>query len=315
MTANPNTALETAANLLLEQEMLTVVRDLNRQRIPNIVLKGTPLMRRLGLPLGARLIHDNDILVHPEDAARVSLVLGALGYSPAKGSAPLDGQGYQALLTRRHESGVPVALDVHFRLLSPDLFPAPQFDPWERTQEQRLGEVALRVLDRELTLIQTAAHFAQHAFTEPRILDVLGKAWTEWHADVDREALVALARATGTLPTLVYSLEAARALGRTGTPVGLSSLRARVLAHVLPPARLRDPRPYPDYERMALAWLVLPGGAAPRQLRRALFPRATELRAIVGADASLAWAYLERPLRPLMRRFGVEPRGARRRAR
>ncbi len=313
--SDEDTALNTAANLLLEQELLTVVRELSGRRIPYIALKGTPLLRRLGLPLGARKMHDNDILVRPEDAQRVVAALATRGYLPAKSSAPLSTHAYQFLLTRGHESGMHVALDVHVRLLSPDLFPARGVDPWEHTQEQQLGDCALRVLDRALTLIQTAAHLAQHAFTEPRILGVLGTAWTAWHSNVDRNALVTLAHETGTFPTLVYALDAARALGCTNAASGMSSVRAAALSRALPPERLRDPRPYPDYSRMVLAWLVLPPGAALRQLRRGLWPSPAELRAVVGADSSLAWAYLERPLRPLMRRLGVEPRGARRRTR
>lgn len=315
MKAEDGTPLKAAANLLLEQELLSIVGQLDRAELPHVVLKGTPLLRRLGLPLSSRQLHDNDILVRPEDAVRAVEVLRALGYRPAKATIPLDSRHtFQFLLARRHETGVAVALDLHLRLLSPELFPAPGFDPWAHTESQLVGDTALRVPDRELTLIHTAAHLVQHAFAEPRIVHVLGAAWDAWHASVDHAALVRLAHVTGTFPTLVYALNSAHALGSTSAPVGLTSARASALARVLPPERLRDPRPYPDYARMALAWLVLPYGSAPRQLRRALFPRPSELRGIVGPGVSLPWAYLERPLRPFMRRLGVEPRGARHRA-
>ena len=303
-----------AKNLLLEQEQMDLVQAFESAGVPVIVLKGMPLIRRLGLSPAERPLADNDFLVRERDLNMAYRVLTGRGYT-SPGGRPLEadvGVGQHALV-RRHKAGAPLVAEIHWRAFAPLLFDVPEDLVWSHTEWQRVGDTQLRVLDRELTLLHTAAHFVQHAFGEPRILRTLGRAWTLWRDAVDLPKLEALARETGTLAAVDFALAAAAALGYTESAPRFGSLQARVLRRVLPPERLLEPRPYPDYTRMGLIAVLIAPGRAARSLFMATFPPPVRMRAIYGelTTFELLASYASRPFRPVLRKLGVRPRGAR----
>lgn len=289
--------LTAARNLAVEAELYRIVDNFSREKLDVVVLKGAPLMRRLGEPISARALADNDLLVRRASLEAAEATLRGLGYRPTR---PLRlsvsaGTGQHAMV--RITPFLRHVVDLHweafhapFRHVSPSLV-------WDHTELTVLGDRQLRVLDRPLTLIHIAAHFVWHAMGQVRLLRTIGRAWEAWEDMVDVGDLRRLAIRTGTLPSLEYSVGAAHELGLARTRLPQTTLRARLVSEILPPAELLRERPVPDYERMAVALLLVSARRAATHAFRLAVPRAAEA-AILAHDTSVsavARTYLFRP--------------------
>jgi len=274
-----------AHNLVLEEELRTACSTLRSAGIPVVVQKGFPLLRRLGLPLHDRRMLDNDILVRRRDVAAAAQVLRELGYrdrTQRSLAASLD-LAYQHSLVRVARGHQRVVLALHWQSFAPWLYDvAPELE-WRHVERVSLGEQEFDVFDRPLTLLHTACHFIQHGFGELRILRTLGAAWSQWRADSGEDTF-ALARETGTLPTLEYSLLAASTHGFTEYAREPRSVRARALLKLLPPARLLEPRPARDDEWDLLSVVLVSPGRAGKRLLGKVVPPPAKVTETVGSD-------------------------------
>jgi hypothetical protein len=284
-----------ARNLVLEGELLAVGRALDSVGVPFIVLKGIPLAHRLGLRLDERPLHDNDILVGRNDAVRAGRAIEELGYRPIAertlaGTMPRD---FQLAYTRVTESGATATVDLHWAAFTPSLYPVAEDVIWSRTEPFEHRGQSFTVFDQPLTLIHLAAHYAQHRFTEARVVHQFATAWDRWHATIDHDDLRTLARRTRQTHALVYAFLVA------GTPAqSIESSIARRLHRRFPHGRDNAPPPDRDYLGALAAMQLARPTRWPRYLAALAFPPIETLSAITGRPVSGA-LYLEYALRPL----------------
>lgn len=292
-------------SLLLEAELTRIAHSLDAAGTEFAVLKGTPLARRIWGRADGRWIGDNDLLVRAAHARAARDALAPLGYveDPVR-TLEVQMQVDFRLLMRYERDGVRLPAEIHWRAFPPALYPVPDALVWSRLESQEVAGHRLLVPDRSLAIVHLASHFAQHRFSEPRILRDLAGAWERWREEIDVADLLALARATNLHHALDYALGSARSLGylTVPTPV-IRSRRARALRRILPASRLTSVRPEPDYARLALP-LVLAGPArAPAWIRTEVLPPKPVVRALRRKQpgASVRGEYLGRTIRAVGR--------------
>lgn len=295
----------TAHNLALQSELLQLHGTLSEAGVEAVVLKGLPLMRRLGEDIAGRRLADNDILVRKADIERAEAACRDLGYMPVPGRelpVSLRSESGQHPLVRE-VAGHRVCVELHWEAFHP---PFTGVDPdllWRHTETTAFQGAELRVFDAPLTLVHTAAHFVWHAMNETRLLRTLGRAWDAWGAGIRATDLESLARRTGTFHALTYSLSAARDLGFSRDVPQFQSTRARALGRLLPPHRLGEPRPHPDYDRILLSLMLVSPSRGAAHLRRLMLPAPAQVGVVAGDSSvrGVATHYLGRPARTLRR--------------
>lgn len=297
-----------AANLKLELDLHDVLDALGAASIEAAVLKGLPLTRSVYGRLDSRQMVDNDILVHRADAPAAVEALRTLGYSPWLSLDMRDAMdaGKELKLVR----GGSAPVDLHWAIFEPLLQPIPEKVVWSHTRLIELGGRTVRVLDRPLTLIHLAAHYAHHGFREKRILRDLVTAWEQWREQIDEATLVGFAHALGLQTHLAYAFGIADRMGMltVGAPRGLRSWRANILSAVVsaPRDKARHDRVRRDYIGLMLAASLARPDRAIHWLVRDAFPPLPLMAALYRQPISwrLRLRYLSRPLRPILRRFG-----------
>lgn len=259
-----------ARNHMIASELLAIARGFDAAGIPFIVLKGVPLAYRIYGRLQDRRIRDNDLLLRHGDVDRAVEKLRSFAYTPfypkVRPSREV-GRTNEHEMTRIRPPGVTMRAEIHWNAFYPGFYDVPEAIEWAHTQPFVLNGITLNVFDEPLTLIHLAVQFAQHAVSEAWILRDVAAAWNTWHRDIDRDRLLGLARATGTVHALDFSLRAAGDLDLLVAPPALGgSRRAALLRRLIPSARLFEPRPFPDHWRTMLAFLLSKLRRAPRYL-------------------------------------------------
>lgn len=296
-----------AYNLVLEGELLAIVRELEAANIGCMVLKGVPLTHRLHGRLDARVMVDNDLLVHRSDVLKAARCLGALGYKhvsfhTAEGDLRSD---FQSAMFKPTVSGATVRAELHWSAFPPRMYSVPEALQWARTENLAFKGQTLRVFDAPMTLVHLASHFAQHRCTHPRILEDIAAAWNRWHSDIDIADLNALTESTGVRPALVYTLSAVHELGwLKADPPPLHSRRAKLLETLLPTDRLLASEAS-HYARTLLTAFLLDPRRVPGWLLADVAPPIDRMAAIYQTEVSkrLYLRYPTRPFRALRRLF------------
>lgn len=295
-----------AKNLALERELWDAQACLREHGIRVAVLKGFPLLRRLGLPLGDRELADNDLLVHATDVRRADSALREMGYVDASrrtlnNALRVD---FQHRLRRDLASGRSALLELHWHAFTPKLYSVPDGFEWSHVEMLTIGGHELEAFTPPLTLLHTAAHYVQHGLAELRILRLLGVAWNRWGARHGQQA-VAVAAELGMLPTLEYCLSAAAALGFASAAPPVTTARAGLLLHALPPQRLVEDRPSPDHIRALLSLLLISPSKSLPALGHRVLPELTEAKEFTGSSdpLELLWCYVDRPRRVVRKLF------------
>lgn len=274
-----------------------------------VVLKGIPLTRRLFGRLDARSMVDNDVMVRRGDAVRAHQTLLGLGYEdpPFRKLEPQLRVDFQHAMVRRLPSGATTHAELHWNAVSPRLYPVPEEILWSHVEPFDHRGAPVKVFDKPLTVVHLAAHFAQHRFSELRILRDLARAWTLWGASIDAAELESLAHRTGLVHALDFGLSSAHALGMLeSAPPELGSKRAARLRAWLPAERLAETPPTRGYWRDLLMLSLADPPNVVRWLLPLLFPPIDNMAAILDrpVSPSLYLRYLTRPFRPLARMLG-----------
>lgn len=159
-----------------------------REGIRVLVLKGVTLSLQLYGDPFLREAFDLDLMVHPDDAARMDALLLGAGCVPCTTPPPLSPR-QAAILARYHKdrrfvhcsSGT--VIECHWRWdRNPHLF-APDFDTlWQNREELAVPDATMAVLGRDDLALQLSTHGARHQ-------------WDRWKWIAD---LVAVYRAAST---------------------------------------------------------------------------------------------------------------------
>ena len=223
-----------ARNLLVAGELQRLVRAFESARIPFVVLKGLPLLKRVYGRLDARPVTDNDLLVRASDVEAGLEILEGLGYRrvPPGALETFMGAEFHTCLVREHPKGWRALCDLHWTVFHPHLYPVREDLLWSRTEEYDLQTCRVQVFDPAMTILHLASHYAQHRFEQPRILQDLAAAWNRWASEVDD--LEAIAPEAGLDHTVDFALSVTDDLGLLLVPPPrIGSRRARRLRRLI----------------------------------------------------------------------------------
>lgn len=213
-----------ARNAHIRAELVEVQALLDHAGVPQLVLKGWPLVERLYADPAERVLYDHDLLVPAEHAAAGHAALRAAGFRPLpakdawveKHLPPLwrnagyawDGYLFDPLYPRPVELHIGL-WETGWRGLAVRALP----DPWLRAVERPVAGVPMRVLGDEDTLVHLAMHFAGHLVErEARLNQLLDVARFQTAAPLDWNRVLALADAAGVSRFVYAALWLAHAL-------------------------------------------------------------------------------------------------------
>ena len=295
-----------ARNLLLQAELVRLVRALRLAGIETIVLKGLPLLRRLYGALDERWMADNDLLVHRADVFRARDVLVELGYRLPRFlrlESQLDLMHAYRLRRPLAEKSF-LDADLHWTITLPRLVDVPEECLWAHVEMLELGGERVRVFDPQMTILHLAWHFAVDYFANDKTLADLVRAWSMWGEQIDPDELVRLADRMRLRHVLAYALACVRHEGGAVPAVPeIDSRIARLVLRLVPPERRRIAGPWVAYRRIFVRALMADPRRWPRFLRHALFPPIDEMAEVLGRPVTpgLYLRYLTRPLQPVTR--------------
>ncbi|MDX2051162.1 MAG: nucleotidyltransferase family protein [Polyangiaceae bacterium] len=294
-----------AYNTLLEEELLSILRALAEEKIDALVLKGLPLLDRLGTRIETRRIADNDILVHASDAPRAASILAKLGYhAPRLRSLEMDLKSdFQHPLFRTPPRGAPFVVELHWNAF-PLYLGVPESILWENRQTWRLRDTEISVLNKELCLLHLASHYLQHLGLELRILEEFARAHEAWREELNLPRLIQLINSTRTHDIFPYCLQLAKDRGLLKSePVVPLTERARSMLRWLPGPPEQEAHHGDAYRRSLLVWWFVARNSLLKLIFISTFPsiRKMEHRYQETRRSRLFLLYLCRPLRPLWR--------------
>jgi hypothetical protein len=292
--------------MLLEAELLRIVRSFAQEGIALVVLKGVPLAHRLYGRLDARPMLDNDLLVRRSDVARAARTLHELGYSH-RPHHTLDGDlraDFETTLRRQVSASTIIEADLHWNAFAPDAFRVGEDLLWSRLEDFRLQSESIKVFDPVLTVLHLVAHFTRNQLSDPKTLRDIGTAWNRWHGAIDSAELVELAKRSGLLHATDFALNAAWELGLARVPPPyFGSYPARFLRRAIPLTRLLVQHARQDAARTLLTLVLVEPDRLPSRLRALLLPHIETLAVIYGQPVTrgLYLRYLTRLFRPALR--------------
>lgn len=173
-TLKKNARRITAYNAFYESECAKLLKELSALGVECILLKGFSFMEDIYGDTSARNVGDIDLLIRPEDRAKVMNYMLAGGYSnyitPSFKGSPDDFSRLSDLKGEAHflkiSGALTVNIDLHWRLRANfpmnDYLALDQL-PWrEHNGTVMMGGVPARRLSPEMQFIHLALHFALH---------------------------------------------------------------------------------------------------------------------------------------------------------
>ena len=296
MTGETEPALaRAAAALAAEGAAIRAVRHLRAAGLEPVVMKGTPLARRLYGSVDARGVPvDTDLLVARREVPAALDALVEAGYRPPPPAVVRArlAVSHELPLTPGPAAPGPTLVDLHWSPWSVRLYPPASLGVAEHLEPLELGGTTITVFDRALTIVHLGVQYSQGGFTEPRLLRDLVAAWSASATTAEAWGAFDLAERLGAHHALAYALGVAHRVGLLSCPaVGAPSGRARRLALVAP--RGRRPSATPDYVGLLLALTLADPRRAWAGLAGALAPPKALLDASAG-PRPLASAYAHR---------------------
>jgi len=288
-------ALNCRRTLLLTADLVKVVRLLEAEGIPVLVLKGPALAMLLYGDPALRYFADLDLLVHAADYPRVDALLLAQGLRRGE-----EAPGEQAYLFPHRADW----LEIHWRLAD-DFFPG-ALDiehVFPNNQPVALNGQPVQTIGTEDTVLYLCLHALQHTWLRYRYLADFTDALRAMDA-AGYEALLAAARRQGMLTALLLSMRVAHDV--LGCPLPAAVTRA-IARHPLIPLLARRIRRrleqraecIPDVLDLLTSRLLpsLSWPNRPRVLALAFTPTANDHRWL-NLPPYLHWLYpLLRPIR------------------
>lgn len=150
-------------NLILEKELLRLVKALETIQVSVLLLKGAHLIHTL-YPWGVRFVGDIDMLIKPEDFHKADKLIREQGYHPWIEKFPFwIHRHFSKKLTYIQDSIPNIPLDLHFSLGPyPYLGRIDIHSIWSQAQTIKIGDIQAFALCTEHLLIHLCLHLFQH---------------------------------------------------------------------------------------------------------------------------------------------------------
>lgn len=213
---------------------------LRARGIEHAPLKGIDLVCNLYKNIALRPMQDIDLLVQPEDAGRAAGHLCEMGLRPLRGRGMPERVQVTPFLNSRYfvdESDVRLAVHLHWHLLNTSVPRERQVRAlgverlWSRlVRDEQSGGLVLSPLDRFLHLCDHALKHSYGSLIQwvDLALILYGGPQVRRHVELDPEAVVAEARATGRETAVAFAVEYVRDLLGVPVPPGLRQRLRRV---------------------------------------------------------------------------------------
>ncbi len=216
-------------NLFLAGELCRVLDLLAAHGIEAVPLKGAALAATAYGDLALRQYADIDLLVRPEDLAKVESATAAIGYRPAR-SAPRETEG-EVLLARQ---GGAVFLEIHSEAIPSYLgLSRAERGLWDRLDRSAKGDWPAVGLAAEDALLLSCCHGAKHLWE--RLIWIADIAWLlRGEPAPDAGVLLERARGCGAERILLTGLALAESLPGVRLPAALAgALRRNPMARAM----------------------------------------------------------------------------------
>ncbi len=147
-------------NQLLFEEFRDLARELDRQKVPFVALKGLALAHIIYESPVSRPLYDLDLLIRPEDLPAARMILLGRGFSPASELTPGFRDEYQIDLSFGTANPFPHNVELHWHLFRPhytkvktrmDWF-------WSHGQDIQVGNHLAKTFDPTAQLLHLAGH-------------------------------------------------------------------------------------------------------------------------------------------------------------
>jgi hypothetical protein len=210
-----------SANLRILAGTLPVVRALERAGVRTLLLKGVALSFGTYAHPGLRMFGDADVLVEPQAAPDVRVLLGRLGWRPLRRVA-------ESTQWLRHSQGFTnasgIRFDLHWHALAECCTGDADGGFWRRAEMLRLGALTTRVLTAPDQLLHVCVHGLRWSGppSELWIADVV-MILRRAGATFDWELLVDEARRRGLTFQLGRALDRARQVFPIDVPASVSA--------------------------------------------------------------------------------------------
>jgi hypothetical protein len=155
-------------NLLLFHELGVILRLLQADAIPVIVLKGAHLANAIYANPALRSMNDFDLLVTPAQAPLVAEKLLMLGYQPLSPLTPIADMTWAHHWPRFINTQAGVGVEVHWTITQPQhLYTIAMDDLWQRAVPLRFANVTALGFATEDLLLHLCLHATyQHLFEQ-----------------------------------------------------------------------------------------------------------------------------------------------------
>jgi hypothetical protein len=226
------------ANEIRLSRLAEVLAVLAEKAIPVIVLKGAALAPLIYPTPGLRPMSDIDILVPPEQASDVQIILHEMGFTDSLPNDPTPTTHRHLPVVMQTTAEMAVSIEVHHKLGGAPLFPEVKTfaELWETAVSYRFNNQTATMLGYEDTLW----HLYTHMMAEParliRIVDMVGFAEQfaqeiNWQQVWDKTPNVIAA-----LSVLHFAMPLSEQLRKTAQiPNGLEPKGAEVMLQNWPP--------------------------------------------------------------------------------
>ena len=200
-----------ARNLVLTDELLSIVRELRANEIDSLPFKGPTLAKIAYGDLALRCFADLDLIVHRRNVAAAREILITRGYRPSKELSP---QQEQLLLASQHNIQFTgddgrLIVELHWRV-APDLY-SPSVNEervWGNLETITIHGVEVKTLPPEELILSLCVHGSRHLWERLSwISDVA--ALISRRPKIDWERLISLAAGNGSEGMLFLGLQLA----------------------------------------------------------------------------------------------------------
>lgn len=208
--------------LRLFSELTFLVRQLNADHIPVVVLKGPVLAESAYPEPGLRPYGDVDILIHERDLVEVSRLLLRRGYLEKNGAHDHGAHrvhechGVFQRIFVNESTGLTV--EVHCDHLQIGLEPVGMDEIWQSSTQVNFGRAEARALERHDLFVQLCVHLQRHGYERLiwfKDLDLLVR-----QDELDWELVAQRASDQGCLAAVSYTLWLLPQVLRTPMPEG-----------------------------------------------------------------------------------------------
>lgn len=201
-------------NVLLSNELVSVVTTLRNEGVETICLKGTALAEVIYGNACLRPAKDIDILVHPKDRVKASDIVARLGYKLRYGqdiNHPFHEEYFK-------EAVFTLFLELHWGLENKQLVTFPEEKLWSRVRPLGQYGIAGWMLSPEDNLMFLSYHLHKHNTHQLKMLCDIAELLKKYEKTLDWVYIISSARSWQINSALYLTLKRAKTLLKAPVP-------------------------------------------------------------------------------------------------